>query len=122
VVCWDPRRIKGLRSRRHRWSISTNNGNLLCRINLLCALCRCLGPLSAFATALCLWEEGFDPSAVDEVAGSGEDGEQEDVKEDAITLLEMRLVHDLGKESYICGSNNEMGASTTVTVPLKAVT
>jgi hypothetical protein len=44
---------------------------------------RTLGTLPTLSTALGLWEEGLDPGLIDEVEGSGEGGEEEEVQENA---------------------------------------
>jgi hypothetical protein len=92
VLRRDPRRIKSLCTRGHSRPISANNGGLLSWINAFRALCGCFGPLAALAAALRLWEQGFDPCAVDEVDGTREDGEEEEVEEDAVSLLAMPII------------------------------
>jgi hypothetical protein len=52
----------------------------------------CCGTLSAItlASALCLWEEGFDPGLIDEVYGSSETGEEEQIQEDSNYRLALK--------------------------------
>jgi hypothetical protein len=75
-----------------------------------------------------LREQRLDPGAVDEVAGAREAGEEEDVEEEAGTGISGEIKgigeKNIGENrgSYIWGSKIEMGASTTLTVPLNAST
>lgn len=65
-------------------SIRSNDRNLIFRINsFLSAQGGTLRALSAFASAFGLWEEGLDPGFVDEVEGSAESSEENEVEEDA---------------------------------------
>jgi hypothetical protein len=78
----DPALIVGLGASGDSWAISTNNSNLLGGVDLLCSLRRLLSTLATLAAATLLGEEGGDPSVVDEVDGSGESTEEDDVQED----------------------------------------
>lgn len=64
-------------------AVSTNDSDLLSRIDLLGALRRLLSALATLAATLLLGEEGADPGVVDEVDGSSESTEEDKVKEDA---------------------------------------
>lgn len=68
------------------WAIGADNGYLLSRSDLLDASGSTLGTLATETTALLLWEEGGDPGAVDEVAGTAKGSSEEEVEEDAIAL------------------------------------
>lgn len=63
-------------------AISANNGDLLGGVDLLGAGGRLLRALAALATAPLLGEEGGDPGVVDEVNGSAESAEEDEVEED----------------------------------------
>lgn len=64
-------------------TISTNNSNLLSGVDLLGALGGLLSTLTTLATTLLLGEESSDPGVVDEVDGSSEGAEEDEVEEDA---------------------------------------
>jgi hypothetical protein len=64
-------------------AIGTDNGDLLGGVDLLGALGRLLGALTTLAASLLLGEEGGDPGVVDEVDGSSEGAEEDEVEEDA---------------------------------------
>lgn len=56
------------------------------RCRLIDGIGRLLGSFTTF-TLLCLREEGGEPSGVDEVTGSTEAGDEEEVEEDAAGVL-----------------------------------
>lgn len=72
-----------LGARGDRRAIGTDNSDLLRGVDLLGALGRLLGALTTLAAALLLGEESGDPGVVDEVDGSNEGAEEDEVKEDA---------------------------------------
>lgn len=72
-----------LRSGRDSRAISTDNSDLLSRVDLLDASGRLLSTLAALATTLLLGEEGGNPGIVDEVNGSTERSKEDQVQEDA---------------------------------------
>ena len=72
-----------LRARGDSRAVSADNANLLGGVDLLRALGRLLGALTTLAAALLLGEESGDPGVVDEVDGSNEGAEEDEVKEDA---------------------------------------
>ena len=77
----DPGGVEYLCAARDSGTVGTNDGNLISRIDALGALGRGFGafaPLAAFAG---LREEGPDPGAVDEVAGSAKGESEEQVEE-----------------------------------------
>lgn len=67
----------------HSRAILADHRNLISRVDLLGALRRGLGTLAAFAAATLLWKEGGDPGLVNEVTGPAEDGDEEEIEEDA---------------------------------------
>lgn len=79
----DPARIESLGATGDGGSISAHNGDLVSGINALASTRRLLGALAALSTALLLGEEGRDPGLIDEVEGSGEGTEKDEVEEDA---------------------------------------
>ena len=83
VMRRDPTLIVGLRTRRNSRTIRSQDAHLVRRINLLGAASGALSTVAAFASTRFLREEGGDPGVVDEVACSGKDGQEEEVKEDA---------------------------------------
>lgn len=83
VAGGDPALIVGLGARRDSRTVSADNGNLVSRVDGLGALRRSLGALATLATALLLREQSRDPSVVDEVAGAGENGSENEVEEKA---------------------------------------
>ena len=89
MTLWDPALIIRLLRQGttgHSWSVSANNRILLLGVQCLLGTSRgTLGALAALSAALQLWEECLDPGLVDEVDGSYESGEEEEVKEDAGT-------------------------------------
>ena len=91
VVLRDPALIiclLGLSTSSNSWSICANDRDLVLRSHsLLRATGRTLGTLTTLSAALGLWEEGLDPGLVDEVEGSGEGCEEEEVQEDAANAL-----------------------------------
>jgi hypothetical protein len=81
VVLWNPALIKSLGTARDSGSISSNNRNLLRRIDFLASLGRTLSTFPSLSATSLLWEKSRDPSAVDKVAGTGEESCEEEVKE-----------------------------------------
>jgi hypothetical protein len=80
----NPALIIGLCARGHGGAVSTNNGNLVGRIDLLGLARRHPGALTTLAVALLLGEEGADPGVVNEVDSSAKGTEDDKVKEEAI--------------------------------------
>ena len=73
---------------RNSWSISTNDRDLILgRNRSLTSTGRTLGALTALASALGLWEQGLDPSLVDEVESSSEYAGDDEVEEDAVQVI-----------------------------------
>jgi hypothetical protein len=72
-------------------SIGTNARRLILGTRR-CTMRACCGTLSAItlASALCLWEEGFDPGIIDEVYGSSETCEEEQIQEDSNYRLALK--------------------------------
>ena len=68
-------------------AIGANNRDLVSRVDLLGSLRGSLSALAALAAPLLLREQSRDPGVVDEVAGSAEGGEEEEVEEDAVELI-----------------------------------
>lgn len=64
-------------------TISTDNADLLGRVDLLAATRGALGSLTTLAATLLLGEEGGDPGVVDEVNSTGKDTAEDEVEEDA---------------------------------------
>jgi hypothetical protein len=115
----DPALVVGLGTRGDSRAVGADNSNLVGGVDLLGATRRLLGALAALATALLLGEEGGDPGVVDEVDGSSESAQEDDIQEDATNTRQfvIRVVFvDAG--TYICGSKRLVGFSTTVTVSL----
>jgi len=87
VVVWDPALVISLLRQilvGDRWPISTDNRELLISWDGLLGTGEgTTGALTTLAAALALWEEGLDPSLIDEVESSGEGGEEDEVEEDA---------------------------------------
>ena len=79
----DPALVVRLSSTRHGWPISAHNSHLIGRVNFLRATRRALGALATFTSASFLREQCRDPGVVDKVEGAEEDGEEEQVEEDA---------------------------------------
>lgn len=71
MVDRDPALIICLGAARDGWSITTDNADLLSRLDLLGTSAGALGALATLATTALLGEESGDPGAVDEVAGTG---------------------------------------------------
>jgi hypothetical protein len=65
-------------------AVSTDNADLLGRVDLLAATRGALGTLTTLAATLLLGEEGGDPGVVDEVDGTGKDTAEDQVEEDAV--------------------------------------
>ena len=78
----NPSLINSLGTARDRRAISATDTNLASRIDSLAAERRPLSALAALASALLLWEERCDPGVVDEEAGAGKAGAEEEVEED----------------------------------------
>lgn len=103
-------------------AVGANNRDLLGGVDLLALTGGARGALAALAAAALLGEESGDPGVVDEVADAAEGGEEEEVEEDAVRFVLACAIYShwqflLGRP-YICGSNQEMGASTMLTVSL----
>lgn len=79
MVGWNPALIIGLGARGNRRSITTNNSDLISRVDLLRLAGGTFGPLASFTAAAFLGEKGSDPGAVDEIAGSEEGGKEKQV-------------------------------------------
>ena len=91
---------------RDSWAIRTDNTDLISGINFLRTTRRSLGALAAFAATALLGEQSADPGAVDEVAGTGEGGEEEKVEEDSVGVgimvsRAMETVMEGNKECHI---------------------
>jgi hypothetical protein len=102
-------------------AICANNRDLVGRVDLLGSLRGSLSALAALTPPLLLREQSRDPGVVDEVAGAAEGGEEEEVEEDAVELLlVLRFQWECVfiSRTYICGSNQLIGASTMLTVSL----
>lgn len=83
VRCGNPALVVSLGSRGNGGAIGSNDANLVGRVDGLVALGRGLGALATLAAALLLGEQSGDPGVVDEVAGAGENGGEDDVEEEA---------------------------------------
>ena len=117
----NPSLINSLGTARNRRAISATDTNLASRIDSLAAERRPLSALAALASALLLWEERCDPGVVDEEAGPGEAGAEEEVEENPVMACQYFCLRSRGRVwANICRSKKLIGASTTVTVPLKA--
>jgi hypothetical protein len=79
----DPARIECLCATGNSGSISAHNGNLFSGINGLGSTGGLLSTLATLSAALLLGEEARDPGRVDEVEGSTEGAEKDEVQEDA---------------------------------------
>jgi hypothetical protein len=93
--CRDPALVVRLRTRGNRRAVGTNNGNLVRGIDLLGATGGPLSALAALAATLLLREESGDPGVVDEVDGSAESAEDDQIEEDTnsmhVSLHSMKL-------------------------------
>ncbi|KAH0445785.1 hypothetical protein KCU90_g178, partial [Aureobasidium melanogenum] len=87
VVGRDPGLVVGLSTAGNSRAVSTNNADLVGRIDLLGTTRRTLGTLTTLAATLLLREEGSDPSVVDEVDSTSEDTAEDKVEEDAACQL-----------------------------------
>jgi hypothetical protein len=126
VRCRDPALIVSLRAGSDSRAISTNDSDLIGRVDLLGTLGRPLRALSTLAATLLLGEEGGDPGVVDKVRNSTEHAQDDEIQEDAIyvsvqecgtgAVWMRRLTARVG--TYIWGSKKLVAASTTVTVSL----
>lgn len=83
----DPARVVALGARGNSRSISAENSSLVLGVNGFAATGGALGALAALAAALLLGKEGGDPGVVDEVDGSGEGAEEDEVEEDTRVAL-----------------------------------
>lgn len=83
MVGRDPGLIVGLSTAGDSRAVSTDNADLIGRVDLLGTTRRALGTLTALAATLLLREEGSDPSVVDKVDGTSEDAAENKVEEDA---------------------------------------
>ena len=83
VVGRDPRLIVGRGTAGDSRAISTDNADLVGRVDLLGTARRALGTLAALAATLLLGEESGDPGVVDEVDSASESAEENEVEEDA---------------------------------------
>ena len=91
MVGRNPRLVVSLGTAGDSRAVSTNNADLLGRVDLLGATRGALGALAALAATLLLREESGDPGVVDEVDGTGEDTSKNEVKEDAASpLIQLR--------------------------------
>lgn len=84
MLCWDPRLIICFCTCCHSWAISTDDRDLLCRVDFLRAASRPLCALTTFASTTLLREQSGDPCLVDEEDGSAEGCCQEEVKEQTV--------------------------------------
>jgi hypothetical protein len=83
VGCGDPALVVRLCARSNSGTISTNDGDLVSRVDLLGSEGRLLRALATLAAALLLGEESGDPGVVDEVGNATEHAEDNEVQEDA---------------------------------------
>ncbi len=83
VIC------RGFRS--HRWSISSDYGDLISWINLLRLARGFLGASAAFASTTLLGKQSTNPGAVDEITCASEGSAEEEIKEDAIVRISDQL-------------------------------
>jgi hypothetical protein len=83
VVGRDPGLIVGHSTAGDSRAISTDNADLVGRVDLLGTARGALGTLTALAATLLLGEEGGDPGVVDEEDGTSEDTGEDKVEEDA---------------------------------------
>lgn len=68
----------------HRGAISTSQHLILGANSTRGTWCRTLSAVATLASAaLCLREEGLDPGLVDEVDGSSENGEEDEIQEES---------------------------------------
>jgi hypothetical protein len=100
----------------HSGSISSTRG-----YRFLGGSCRALSTFATLASSL-LWEESLDPCLINEVEGSSESREEEEIQEDSDHRLAHNHSRDYSLKTYIWGSKRLVAASTTETVPLKAWT
>jgi len=78
-------RLLRLSTSRNSRSISPNDRDLILgRNGSFGTSGRTLSALATFSSAFGLWEEGCDPGLVDEIEGTSEGGEEEEVKENTI--------------------------------------
>jgi hypothetical protein len=91
MVLRDPALVISLLSQRtgsDSWAISTNNRDLILNIDSGLRSTRgTLSALSTFASATGLREQRLDPGFVHEVERTSEGSEEEEVEEDAASLL-----------------------------------
>lgn len=121
MPCWDPTLIVSFCTRCHGRPISTNDGDLVSRVNFGRSARRLLGSLSTLSTALLLGKESRDPGAVDKVAGAPKCSKEKEVKEDAMKYISLVVGTSIDQgAAYICGSKKLASGSTMLTVSLKA--
>jgi hypothetical protein len=89
VVGRDPGLIVGLSTAGNSRAVSTDNADLVGRVDLLGTTRRALGTFTTLAATLLLGEEGSDPSVVDEVDGTSEDTAEDKVEEDAASPISL---------------------------------
>lgn len=127
----DPTLIIRLTPTRHRGTIRPSHAHLIGRIHFFRSCSRFPRARGVFPAAfLGLREEGCDPGVVDEVDGAGEEGEEEEVEEDAVfvfcaSVIVSAMRGGIGwqgkvEDIYIWGSKILVSGSTTATVSLKA--
>jgi hypothetical protein len=83
VGCGDPALVVCLCARSNSGTVSTNDGDLVSRVDLLGSQRRLLRALATLAATLLLGEESSDPGVVDEVGNAAEYAENDEVQEDA---------------------------------------
>ena len=79
MVGWNPALIIRLGTRCNSRSVSTDNRNLVSRVDFLRLARGTLGPFASFTAAALLGEERGDPGTVDEIAGPEKGGQEEEV-------------------------------------------
>jgi hypothetical protein len=87
----NPALVVGLCAGGDSGAISTDNSNLISRVDLFGAERRLLRALATLAAALLLGEEGSDPGVVDEVGDSAEDAQNNEVQEDARGRVRLKV-------------------------------
>lgn len=80
--CRNPALVVRLGTRSDSRAVSTNDSNLVSGIDLLGATRGLLSALATLAAAFLLGEEGSDPGVIDEVDGSTESAEENEIKEE----------------------------------------
>ena len=110
MVGRDPALIVSLGTRSHSRSIGTQDRDLVIGINVLRRAARLLGSLTALAAALLLREQCRDPRAIDEVDGTHEAGEEEEIQEDAVATEVSMVLRTTGRWM---GKNSHLGIEYT---------